>query len=368
MSKKKISLTLSTKTKNALNKLKKKTNSKKKSASSIVGDSNFGSIALTKIFNGDLEDWTKYDASQKHIVPWAKFLFKYANKKTICIPSKEYIEKNKQNIFMNPYDIPARKSKVFIQKKCLPKTFSLKLFDEERNTNNNEDLVETAVWKNAKGDYSNISQTGYKKVLLKHSEDEKVYFIPAFAGRKGKFFKTDILEQELIRCDKMSPKITTSLHLLTIFFSEDRVHQNVLIFNHKNRTLSRFEPHGVTKKQSLNVVDDLLRKFVVKMNTKLKGIKFISMNDMCALPGPQTRELQQTIFKKTHKILGKEVKLGAGGFCAVFSLMFIHYVLEFSSLSPKEIISQMLSSPNEIAEEVRKYAHQIVKYIEKLNI
>ena len=110
---------------------------------------------------------------------------------------------------------------------------------------------------------------------------------------------------------------------------EYMVHANSIIFDIKNKKMIRFEPHG---KVSLSYNNIKLNK-IMKYFTKIIGYKhYVPPIDFCPL------ELQ---YYEQNTEYDAE-----GGFCLMFSYLFICYVLDYPDNSLHEIIRKMFLGEN----------------------
>lgn len=145
-------------------------------------------------------------------------------------------------------------------------------------------------------------------------------------------------------------------------------HANALIFDIKNRIVSRFEPNGGQAIGYYNhkAVNHTLDTFFKSKATidKIGEWKYESPSDFCPV-GPQVKAAKHQYEKKVGKVYGKQVVIEAGGFCAVWSLMFIHYKLLNPDRNDQEIITWLLElSAEKLSNMVREYAAFVVNNID----
>ena len=146
-------------------------------------------------------------------------------------------------------------------------------------------------------------------------------------------------------------------------------HANAFIFDLKNRVVSRFEPNGGQKTSMYNykeLNDQLTKYFNSKLVVDVIGNwKYKSPSDFCPV-GPQAKAGLHYYEKKVGKVFGKRAIVEAGGFCAAWSLMFIHYKLLNLDASDQEIIKWLLTlSEEKLSNMVREYSAFIVNNIDR---
>jgi len=144
-------------------------------------------------------------------------------------------------------------------------------------------------------------------------------------------------------------------------------HANALIFDKKNNTLSRFEPHGSnTKAYNYKHADESMKAFLNRKDLINKIGKWHYLSSTIACPtGPQTKEGRHYYQKKMGKVFGRKVVIEAGGFCAAWSLIFIHYKLLNPDVNDEDIIEYMLNmSAEELSVMIREYVAFIVNAVD----
>ena len=143
-------------------------------------------------------------------------------------------------------------------------------------------------------------------------------------------------------------------------------HANALIFDFEAKTLTRFEPHGATTQSySASSLDLNISNWLI--NT-LEGWKYFPPKYFCPIRGPQSRENWKLVTEalETRKVWGKDVKKEAGGFCAAWSLIFIHMRLKNPSFTDAEIVEHFdKMSDKELSYIIRQYAEFIVSTVDK---
>lgn len=144
-------------------------------------------------------------------------------------------------------------------------------------------------------------------------------------------------------------------------------HANAFIFDLKNQTVSRFEPNGgqATNYYNYKAVNSTLDTFFKSKGTvnKIGEWKYESPSDFCPV-GPQVKAAKYFYEKKVGKVYGRQVVVEAGGFCAVWALMFVHYKLINPDYNDQEIIKWLLElSSEKLSNMAREYAAFIVNNI-----
>lgn len=146
-------------------------------------------------------------------------------------------------------------------------------------------------------------------------------------------------------------------------------HANAFIFDLKNRIVSRFEPNGgqaigYYNHKEVNQTLDMFFKSKATIN-KIGVWKYESPSDFCPV-GPQVKAAKHQYEKKVGKVYGKQVVIEAGGFCAAWSLMFIHYKLLNPDRNDQDIIQWLLGlSSEKLSNMVREYAAFVVNNIDR---
>ncbi len=131
---------------------------------------------------------------------------------------------------------------------------------------------------------------------------------------------------------------------------------------------SRFEPHGSgTKSYNYNSANnDLTEFFKLKSVIDKIGVWiYKSSNEFCPI-GPQTKAGKHYYEKKMGKVFGRDAVIESGGFCAAWSLLFVHYRLANPKLTDNQIVKYMNSfSSEELSNKIREYAAFIVNSVDK---
>lgn len=140
---------------------------------------------------------------------------------------------------------------------------------------------------------------------------------------------------------------------------DDRVvgpHATMFIIDNIKKTVERFEPHGqlgiTFKGQDFvenGVMDEAIRNLTAEA---FPGYTFIPTLEFCPSRGPQASE-SYAIQKGFTQI----------GFCAAFSMLYLHLRLINTDMSQKEVVSQMMKGGRLATyKRILKYANLIDLY------
>jgi ankyrin repeat protein len=134
-------------------------------------------------------------------------------------------------------------------------------------------------------------------------------------------------------------------------------HANYIVYDLKNKTVERFEPHGSTTPPGLNYHPDLLDEM---LETKFKSIdekiKYYAPKDYLPKIGFQMMDITES----------KQRKIGdPGGFCALWALWYIDMRMIYNELKPKELVEILINSIKRqnisVKNMIRNYALNIIK-------
>lgn len=141
---------------------------------------------------------------------------------------------------------------------------------------------------------------------------------------------------------------------------EDPFHANAVIFDFKDKTMARFEPHGKTASFYNNrMLDRFLGLFVEQLDEEhALPLRYVSPGDFCAHSGPQ-RKADVHAF---HDFEPRDPKRMDRGWCGILSMMFIHYRLANPPSSLQQVESLLSSKdPYAMAMEIRSYTNANVR-------
>lgn len=134
-------------------------------------------------------------------------------------------------------------------------------------------------------------------------------------------------------------------------------HTNCLIFDTIKRSMLRFEPNG---KNALNFVDSHLKYWA--QNNKWN---YISPSDYQSVWGMQTFEHIRYITDPNVK---KFISDNNFGYCAAWSVWFVHIILANPDLQPIQILSEIQKWPRHFfALRIRQYIEFIIQTINNDN-
>lgn len=303
--------------------------------------------SLKKFLTGDVNFWHKFRGRDTFTIPWIAYLYADADKKHICIPhSIPYA--NLHNV-LYAAKVDERKAQ-FISRPI--------------DTNEHRYWPRLSALPRITDTSTIITLSSGSQKTITHKSTEEIVFVPAFAGaRAGKFHAANIMT-EINKCEKMKG-VRWSLYFLRINVSATLAHANILIFDHKNKVLQRFEPHGATGENKLMAQVDKTLLDLTRIQKSIPEMSYKPMAAICIGLGPQKIELQSLIAKNTEEVFGVPVNMAPAGLCAVWSLLFVHFRLTYFKLSNEDIVARMLGDPDVLASEIRRYASAIVVLLEE---
>ena len=312
--------------------------------------------------NNELTNYYKFRGDYKNTVfPWLKFLEK--EHENACVI------KDKGGRSITYYDKPQlqKRAKVFKRKK--------ETLDYKEGTVLHYDsgkdyyyLYKKQTKKGANKQYSITQKPGYEKsYFTKIPKTEEHYMVDATPAIKAGLYIHDSVNDMIKECTKRKKRY--SIAVMRIVGAKKMRHANAIIYDNVKKTLTRFEPHGASSSRyDWVTLDEEFDRYV----NKHRDI-FSSYNrpiDYCPRVGPQTKEQYALYAKRGYTRLssGKSVfvRQEAGGFCAAFSLMFLHYKLSYPDKTDSEISDMMNKEPDMIAKDIRSYMATIVNTIEKM--
>jgi hypothetical protein len=160
------------------------------------------------------------------------------------------------------------------------------------------------------------------------------------------------------KCTK-SKKVRFVIQELLIWSRDHpgEAHANSLVYDVKNKILTRFEPHGGRASKHHTEINKLLHQMIKK--APFKGWKFVPPIAYCPYFGPQAREKKYLIDKRFPK---QHIKDEIGGFCAAWSFMFMHLRILNPDKTDRQII-RIISrwDAKKVTNKIRLYANFIQK-------
>jgi len=155
-----------------------------------------------------------------------------------------------------------------------------------------------------------------------------------------------LLPKFLRNCEKRFLILPLSLVISSVneeITSNSLGHANILIFDTKNKTIERFDPHGNEAFYNQSIIDNYL---TIKFKDLLSNYKYIEFSVTCPYLGPQV-----TVERNTSK---------ARGYCVIWSLMFVIFRLLNPDVPSLNIIKVMSEgSPNEVANRILRFAKHV---------
>jgi len=147
-------------------------------------------------------------------------------------------------------------------------------------------------------------------------------------------------------------------------------HANMILIDNKFKTVERFEPYGKlihnigTRPYNIELkLDDELKKYF-ESNYNLK---YYDPFEFCPIIGFQRLEEQELNSNQSTAIIKKGDPMG---FCAAWSLWYVHLRLSFPNISREKIINRAIlklkRNKNSLRTFIRNYAGFIQKQIKKI--
>ena len=138
---------------------------------------------------------------------------------------------------------------------------------------------------------------------------------------------------------------------------EDKAHANILIYDKKNNTMERFEPHGNTYPRNFNYfpnkLDNLLKDYFSNIFLKLN---YINIKNILPKIGFQTLELLE---HSKNKQLGDP-----GGFCAVWCIWYVFNRIKFNDIDNTKLVNKLIQKINlnnlSLKNIIRNFSKQII--------
>jgi len=133
-------------------------------------------------------------------------------------------------------------------------------------------------------------------------------------------------------------------------------HANYIIYDVKNKTVERFEPHGASTPPGLNysprILDELLESRFKLID---ENITYFAPQDYLPKIGFQLMD----IFENNKKKIGDP-----GGFCALWSVWYVDMRLKYKNIECKELVKILIRSIKNqnvsVKNMIRNYAKNII--------
>lgn len=146
--------------------------------------------------------------------------------------------------------------------------------------------------------------------------------------------------------------------ILEIVYPKGFRHANAIIFDSKAKRLTRFEPNG----SSENTIDTEMKYWLLSQE-QLRTWTYSGPTNFCPKPGPQSRENWMYV-EEAYELAGLD-RRETGGFCAAWSLLWIHMRLENPDLEDQELVDKLLrKSDRDLSQYIRLYAEFVMQQIE----
>jgi ankyrin repeat protein len=201
--------------------------------------------------------------------------------------------------------------------------------------------------------YSNEDlQKFYKSIgIIMGSKSEFLNFEIIWAYQK--LYLVENFYEKITKCKNNSQFIIIPLGIEM----ENGSHANYIIYDIKNKTVERFEPHGSSSPSGLNynpaILDELLES---RFKTIDKDITYYAPSDYELKIGFQMMD----IFEHNKKKIGDP-----GGFCALWAIWYVDMRLKYKNINCKELIqilSNAISTQNiSVRNMIRNYAKNIIE-------
>jgi hypothetical protein len=107
-------------------------------------------------------------------------------------------------------------------------------------------------------------------------------------------------------------------------------HSGLIFIDKKRKTYERFEPHGKFNPWSDTFVDDYFEKILPLKVPELQNYRYYKPLDLCPEIGPQ-------------RMQAKDKDCPSGGYCLIFSLVYLHLRLMSPDEDPRLILRILLS-------------------------
>ena len=142
-----------------------------------------------------------------------------------------------------------------------------------------------------------------------------------------------------------------SIVFLSIQDEENNLHANILFYDFKNKTITRFEPYGDTTVLDKNL-DDIIEEELTWNTT----FKYIKPSDYIEGSGLQSLSDENNIANQKPGDFG--------GFCLAWCLWFVEMKLNNSNISNKDLIQKSIKKiikKHSLVDYIRSYGDKITK-------
>jgi ankyrin repeat protein len=184
-------------------------------------------------------------------------------------------------------------------------------------------------------------------------------------GSRGEFLNFEIIwiSQKLYLVENFYEKIKDCIEKKVEFIIiplgielSNGSHANYIIYDVKNKTVERFEPHGASTPPGLNyspkILDELLESRFKLID---EDIKYYAPQDYLPKIGFQLMD----IFENNKKKIGDP-----GGFCALWSIWYVDMRLKYKDIDCRELVKILIRSIKNqnvsVKNMIRNYAKNII--------
>ena len=232
----------------------------------------------------------------------------------------------------------------------------------------------TPYYKSKRGIYS-FARLSPSDTAFKLEEDNMIVYMkrgkPEY--RKGiHVMDMNRLKRMYNRCSSKS-NVRFFVFLMVIDFEPNKKtngisHANALIYDTKVKSLTRYEPHGgQSRSYDSGHTDECVQKVLIPQLRREIGLNvetYIASSAYCPRWGLQGIESSHSTRypKLTKKVFGRTVLAEKGGFCDVWTAMFVHFRILNPNKSETQVYEMMNRSPDDLATMLRAYVTAIMKY------
>lgn len=180
-------------------------------------------------------------------------------------------------------------------------------------------------------------------------------------------YNVSVFERYISEIEVLNPKTC----VLVFINMKTASHANVAIIDSLNRTIEIFEPNGsavTTFKREQSMFSDVAIHLISEVIKREFNINFsLKYVKECPSIGVQ---IQEQIASSLMDIIDTSRTRNIGGYCMVWSCMFIHYHLLNPSLNHDEIYSLLVSrfSSVQLSTRVMKYFKHMVAFFKNRKI
>ncbi len=204
-----------------------------------------------------------------------------------------------------------------------------------------------------------------------------------YGGYEEDFIENDgfeILLKKYIECSKRNKILAVPFEINSLDPKEGSKHENMLIFNHKRKTIERYEPHGAyTNYPGFNsfYIDEVIDNGIVSYfrdngveMTYDRADETCPRNKIDFEPfGFQEKENLQEIKDNMENRMYKGILIEEDGYCLAWSMWMLDLRLKFPDKEPSELFTDAANFLG-VAKEgnLRKFIRGFARYyVDKLD-